>query len=158
MRIAFLTLGCKVNYYETEKMIEAFREKGFSIVDFEDEAEIYVVNTCTVTNIADRKSRQMLHRARKKAPHALIVAVGCFVESAGEAICEEKAVDMAFTNRDKKELADRIIGELEKRFRSRETVENEGASADENPASPDGLLIDTAVSFSSPFHWSCPSS
>ena len=138
MRIAFLTLGCKVNYFETEKMIEAFRKKGFSIVDFEDEAEIYVINTCTVTNIADRKSRQMLHRARKKAPHALIVAVGCYVESAGEAIAEEKAVDLAYSNRDKEKLADYVTGELEKRLRSREIIKNE-----ENPTVTETLPSDT---------------
>ena len=61
--VAFLTLGCKVNYYETEKMMEQFRDKGFVIKDFTEKADIYIVNTCTVTNIADRKSRQMLHRA-----------------------------------------------------------------------------------------------
>ena len=66
MRIAFLTLGCKVNSYETDKMKNKFIEAGDYIVSFEEEADIYLVNTCTVTNIADRKSRQMLHRAKKK--------------------------------------------------------------------------------------------
>ena len=71
MRIAFLTLGCKVNSYETDKMKNKFIEAGDYIVSFEEEADIYLVNTCTVTNIADRKSRQMLHRAKKKNPQAL---------------------------------------------------------------------------------------
>ena len=66
MRVAFLTLGCKVNSYETEAMIRLFREQGAEICTFEDAADVYVVNTCTVTGIADRKSRQMLHRAKKK--------------------------------------------------------------------------------------------
>ena len=82
MRIAFLTLGCKVNSYETDKMKNKFIEAGDYIVSFEEEADIYLVNTCTVTNIADRKSRQMLHRAKKKNPQALIVATGCYVDSA----------------------------------------------------------------------------
>ena len=105
MQIAFLTLGCKVNYYESEKMMQAFREKGFSVVDFDQEADVYVVNTCTVTNIADRKSRQMLHRARKKAPHALIVAVGCYVESATDVETDE-AIDLAYGNADKPRLVE----------------------------------------------------
>lgn len=120
MRIAFLTLGCKVNYYETEKMIRDFRDRGFSVVDFEDEADVYVVNTCTVTNIADRKSRQMLHRARKKYPHALIVAVGCYVESAGEAIGEDEAIDLAYPNKDKTKLAQLLTERLEERLKSRQ--------------------------------------
>lgn len=71
-RVAFLTLGCKVNFYETEKMMEQFQKAGFEIVDFSDLADIYIVNTCTVTNIADRKSRQMLHRAKKKIRRVLL--------------------------------------------------------------------------------------
>ncbi len=120
MRIAFLTLGCKVNYYETEKMIRDFRGRGFSVVDFEEAADVYVVNTCTVTNIADRKSRQMLHRARKKAPHALIVAVGCYVESAGESIETDETIDLAFGNKDKETIADLIAEKLSDRLKSRE--------------------------------------
>ena len=123
MRIAFLTLGCKVNYYETEKMIRDFLDRGFSVVDFEEEADVYVVNTCTVTNIADRKSRQMLHRARKKAPHALIVAVGCYVESAGEAALEDAAIDLAFANKDKPRLAELLSTQLEERLKSRQVTE-----------------------------------
>ena len=135
MRIAFLTLGCKVNYFETEKMIADFRKNGYSIVDFEEEAEVYVVNTCTVTNIADRKSRQMLHRARKKAPHALIVAVGCYVESAGASIAEEKAVDIAYGNREKTRLAELVGEELEKRFRSRQKLKEDETKTTQTPPS-----------------------
>ena len=68
MKVAFLTLGCKVNYYETEQMMEQFQTLGFDVVDFQEKADVYIVNTCTVTNMADRKSRQMLHRAKKKSP------------------------------------------------------------------------------------------
>ena len=79
--IAFHNLGCKVNAYETEKMIKAFADEGYKIVPFDSVADVYLVNTCTVTNIADRKSRQMLHRAKKQNPAALVVAVGCYVEA-----------------------------------------------------------------------------
>lgn len=80
--VAFMTLGCKVNSYETDKMKESFLQAGCRVVDFTEQADIYVINTCTVTNIADRKSRQMLHRAKKKNPHSIIVAAGCYVDSA----------------------------------------------------------------------------
>lgn len=100
-RVAFITLGCKVNYYETEKMMHQFRELGFSVVDASEAADIYVINTCTVTNMADRKSRQMIHRAKKKNPDSLVVAVGCYVESAGEEALADTALDAAFSNKDK---------------------------------------------------------
>ncbi|MBQ7564525.1 MAG: radical SAM protein [Lachnospiraceae bacterium] len=83
LRVAFHNLGCKVNAYETERMIQSFSDAGYEIVDFEEEADIYIVNTCTVTNIADRKSRQMLHRAKTMNPRALVVACGCYVETRG---------------------------------------------------------------------------
>lgn len=107
--VAFLTLGCKVNYYETEKMMEQFREQGFDICEFSEKADIYIINTCTVTNIADRKSRQMIHRAKKKNPDSLVVAVGCYVESGGEALLEDKAIDAAFSNKEKARLAEVIV-------------------------------------------------
>ena len=74
--VALYNLGCKVNSYEMEGMGQKLREKGYHIVPFEEKADIYVVNTCTVTNIADRKSRQILHRARQLNPDAVVVAVG----------------------------------------------------------------------------------
>ena len=74
--VALYNLGCKVNSYEMEVMRQMFREKGYRIVSFDEKADIYIVNTCTVTNIADRKSRQMLHRARQLNPNAVVVAVG----------------------------------------------------------------------------------
>ena len=77
MNVAFYTLGCKVNHYETQAMEELFRSAGHTVVPFEDVADAYIVNTCTVTQISDKKSRQMLSRAHAQAPNALIVAVGC---------------------------------------------------------------------------------
>ena len=79
---AIHTLGCKVNTYESDAMAESLRTSGFVELGFEDAADVYIINTCTVTNIADRKSRQMLRRARKFNPDALIVAAGCYVDDA----------------------------------------------------------------------------
>lgn len=120
--VAFLTLGCKVNYYETEKMMEQFRERGFHICEFSEKADIYIINTCTVTNIADRKSRQMIHRAKKKNPDSLVVAVGCYVESGKEALLADKAIDAAFSNREKPMLADKVMERFRLAERERTTV------------------------------------
>ncbi len=86
MRVAFYTIGCKVNHYETQAMEELFRKAGYAVVPFESPAEIYVVNTCTVTQVSDKKSRQMLSRAHAQNPDALIVAVGCYAETARERV------------------------------------------------------------------------
>ena len=80
-RVAFHNLGCKVNSYELDIMRQKMEEHGYISVPFEEEAEVYVINTCTVTNIADRKSRQMIHKAKKKNPEAVVIAVGCYVET-----------------------------------------------------------------------------
>lgn len=108
MKVAFLTLGCKVNAYETEKMKEKFIHAGYDIVAFSQEADIYVVNTCTVTNIADRKSRQMLHRARRQNPEALVVAAGCYVDSAGQRGECDDSVDVFLSNQDKADIVERL--------------------------------------------------
>lgn len=112
MKAAFLTLGCKVNYYETEKMIEQFRQMGFTIVDFREKADVYIVNTCTVTNIADRKSRQMLHRAKKMNPEGYVAAVGCYVESSGDAWKKDPAIDAAFSNQEKSSVVHQVMQDL----------------------------------------------
>ena len=80
-KAALHNLGCKVNGYETEAMQRLLEEDGYEIVPFHEKADVYVINTCTVTNMADRKSRQMLHRARKLNPDAVIVAAGCYVQA-----------------------------------------------------------------------------
>ena len=103
---AFLTLGCKVNQYETDSMTEILKSHGTKIADFNDKADIYIVNTCSVTNIADRKSRQMLHKARKKNPDAVIVAVGCYAQAAGRQLENDDAVDLIISNNRKKNIAD----------------------------------------------------
>lgn len=102
--VAFHNLGCKVNSYEMDAMLQALENKGYKIVSFEDKADIYIVNTCTVTNIADRKSRQMLHKAKKTNPEGIVVAVGCYVQSDTEAVQADEAVDLLVGNNKKKDL------------------------------------------------------
>jgi len=116
--VALYNLGCKVNSYEVEVMRQMLQEKGYEIVPFEEKADIYIVNTCTVTNIADRKSRQMLHRAKKLNPDAVVVAAGCYVETGRETLGEEGGVDLAVDNRQKKnivEILEAFLGERKKR-------------------------------------------
>ena len=108
--VAFLTLGCKVNSYETEAMQKIFEDAGYSVVDFSMRSDVYVVNTCTVTNIADRKSRQMLHKARKMNDAAVVVAVGCYVQTAGEVLKQDDAIDIVIGNNKKKDII-RILNE-----------------------------------------------
>lgn len=101
-KVALHNLGCKVNAYETESMRKLLSEAGYEIVDFEnDVADVYIINTCSVTNIADRKSRQMLHRAKKMNPNSVVVAAGCYVQAAGEALLEDLAVDIIVGNNKK---------------------------------------------------------
>ncbi|MGN0343460.1 MAG: tRNA (N(6)-L-threonylcarbamoyladenosine(37)-C(2))-methylthiotransferase MtaB [Lachnospiraceae bacterium] len=101
---ALHNLGCKVNSYETESMQQMLEQAGYAIVDFTETADVYVINTCSVTNMADRKSRQMIHRARGKNPDAVIVAAGCYVQTAGEDIKEDLSIDILIGNNKKAEL------------------------------------------------------
>ena len=93
--IALHNLGCKVNSYEMDVMQEKLEEKGYKIVPFAPGADIYIINTCTVTNIADRKSRQMLHKAKKMNPRAVVVAVGCYVQTGSEQVKMDPCIDLA---------------------------------------------------------------
>ncbi|NLZ82168.1 MAG: tRNA (N(6)-L-threonylcarbamoyladenosine(37)-C(2))-methylthiotransferase MtaB [Clostridiales bacterium] len=102
--VALLSLGCKVNSYETEAMRGMFEANGYSIVDFKEVADIYVINTCTVTNIADRKSRQMLHQARKRNPKGIIAAVGCYVQASDKKLTEDNTVDIIVGNNKKSDI------------------------------------------------------
>lgn len=104
--VALHNLGCKVNGYEMDVMQQMLEEKDYKIVPFDERADIYIVNTCTVTNIADRKSRQMLHRAKKKNPEAVVVAVGCYVQAGGEDALKDDGVDLAIGNNRKKDLVE----------------------------------------------------
>ncbi|HBI91603.1 MAG TPA: tRNA (N(6)-L-threonylcarbamoyladenosine(37)-C(2))-methylthiotransferase MtaB, partial [Terrisporobacter glycolicus] len=87
-KVAFYTLGCKVNQYETEAMLEMFKEDGYEQVGSEDFADVYVINTCTVTHMSDRKSRQYIRRMKKKNPNAIIAVVGCYSQVSPEEILE----------------------------------------------------------------------
>ena len=105
MRPAALhNLGCKVNSYETEAMQQLLEEAGYEIVPFHEKADVYIINTCSVTNIADRKSRQMLHRAKKQNPDAVVVAAGCYVQAAAEELKADLAVDVIIGNNKKQDL------------------------------------------------------
>ena len=94
MKVAFHTLGCKVNQYETESMRQQFVKAGFESVDENDFADVYVINTCTVTNLADRKSRQYIRRMKKGNPNAVIAVTGCYAQIKPEELIELPEVDI----------------------------------------------------------------
>jgi len=108
--VAFHTLGCKVNTYETEAMKQLLTAAGYKIVDFEEKSDIYIINTCSVTNMADRKSRQMLHKARKENPEAVVIAAGCYVQAASEDIIKDLSIDIIVGNNMKQDIV-KIIEE-----------------------------------------------
>lgn len=144
--VAFHNLGCKVNSYEIDVMQQMLQEKGYEIVPFEQAADIYIVNTCTVTNMADRKSRQMLHRAKQRNPQAVVVAVGCYVQTGKEAVEQDECIDLAVGNNRKKDL----VPILEAFLAQREVpaVENEvceGAEVQQHAVGQDKTLNDTTV-------------
>lgn len=120
-RAAFLTLGCKVNQYETDAMVELLEKAGYEIVPFKENADFYIINTCSVTNMAERKSRQMIHRAKKNHPDSIIVAVGCYVQTAAEELKKEYAVDLLVGNNKKKDIVT-ILGEYEKEEKNTENI------------------------------------
>lgn len=103
-KAALHNLGCKVNAYETEAMEQLLEAAGYEIVGFEEKADVYVINTCSVTNVADKKSRQMLHRAKAKNPDAVVVAAGCYVQAAADKLREDAAVDLIIGNNRKADL------------------------------------------------------
>lgn len=119
-RAAFLTLGCKVNQYETDAMVELLENAGYGIVSFQEDADFYIINTCSVTNMAERKSRQMIHRAKKKHPKSTIVVAGCYVQTAAEELRQEYGVDLLVGNNKKKD----IVSILEEYTTDREKKEN----------------------------------
>lgn len=110
-KVALHNLGCKVNAYETEAMQEILENNGYEIVPFKEGADIYIINTCTVTNIADRKSRQMLHKAKKMNPEAIVVAAGCYVQALAEKEVD-KSIDIVIGNNKKQDLV-QILQEYE---------------------------------------------
>lgn len=111
-KAALHNLGCKVNAYETEAMQQMLEKAGYEIVPFSEKADVYIINTCSVTNMADRKSRQMLHRAKKMNPDSIVVGAGCYVQTSYEQALEDLSIDIIIGNNRKKDLI-RCIQEFE---------------------------------------------
>ncbi len=141
LRVAMHNLGCKVNSYEMDVMTRRLLDAGCSVVPFHEEADVYVINTCTVTNIADRKSRQMLHRSKKENPKAVVVAVGCYVETGLDGVKKDDCIDLAIGNNKKSEIADI----LEEFFRAREGALDSSFDTGSMSAVPDKTLGGTSV-------------
>ena len=106
MKVGFLTLGCKVNQYETNGMIQRFKEHGYDIVEFDDKADIYIINTCTVTNMSDRKSRQFLRQAKKNNPDSVVVAVGCYVQVSKDELEQIPEINLCLGTNDKTQIVE----------------------------------------------------
>ena len=126
-KAALHNLGCKVNAYETEAMQEMLEQSGYEIVPFAEGADVYVINTCTVTNMADRKSRQMLHRAKKMNPKAVVVAAGCYVQTKGAEA--DECIDIVIGNNRKKDLIS-ILDQYFEKHETRESTEEEKAQTE----------------------------
>lgn len=120
-KVALHTLGCKVNAYETEAMEQKLASSGYTIVPFDEVADVYIINTCSVTNMADRKSRQMLHKAKKMNENAIVVAVGCYVQAAHDLLLEDPYVDIVIGNNKKGDIVN-IIGEYLEDKQKKEVV------------------------------------
>lgn len=118
MRVAIRTLGCKVNHYETEAIKEAFVSRGAEIADEEEPADVYIINTCTVTNIADRKSRQFIRRAKRENPKALIAVTGCYAQVAADEVADMPEVDLVVGNGRKSEICGLVMKKLAEKDRS----------------------------------------
>lgn len=123
-KAALHNLGCKVNSYETEAMTQLLKKAGYEIVSFQDQADVYIINTCSVTNMADRKSRQMLHKAKKQNPNAVVVATGCYVQTATEKVAQDLSIDLVVGNNRKKDIVE-ILNEYYAEKEAREQVKEE---------------------------------
>ena len=99
MKVGVLTLGCKVNLYESEYVMDLLTKKGYEISDFKDVCDVYIINTCTVTNTSDIKSKKMIRRAIRQNPDACVVAMGCFIEANKD--YKEQGLDIVIGNKDK---------------------------------------------------------
>ena len=123
-KAALHNLGCKVNAYETEAMQQMLVRAGYEIVPFQEYADVYVINTCSVTNIADRKSRQMLHKAKKENPDSIVVAAGCYVQTSKEQAQADEAIDILIGNNRKHELVELLERCFAEREQTREKPES----------------------------------
>ncbi|MGB9780793.1 tRNA (N(6)-L-threonylcarbamoyladenosine(37)-C(2))-methylthiotransferase MtaB [Caldanaerobacter sp.] len=122
-KVAFYTLGCKVNQYETEVMAELFKKAGYEVVDFDEVADVYVINTCTVTSRSDMKSRQVIRKAKNKNPKATIVAVGCYVQVSPDEVFSMPEVDIVVGTKDKDKIVD-LVEEFERERKKIKLVGN----------------------------------
>lgn len=107
-KVAFCTLGCKVNQYETNAMLQKFKMAGYEIVDFDEFADIYIINTCTVTNMADKKSRQMLRRVKEINKNSCTVAVGCYAQVAKDVLEKIESLDLILGNNEKANIVEYV--------------------------------------------------
>ena len=123
-KAALHNLGCKVNSYETEAMTQLLKKAGYEIVSFQDQADVYIINTCSVTNMADRKSSQMLHKAKKQNPNAVVVATGCYVQTATEKVAQDLSIDLVVGNNRKKDIVE-ILNEYYAEKEAGEQVKEE---------------------------------
>jgi threonylcarbamoyladenosine tRNA methylthiotransferase MtaB len=103
-KVAFYTLGCKVNQYETEAITELFQNAGYKVVDFEEKADVYVINTCTVTSMSDRKSRQIVRRAKKANRDSVVIVIGCYAQVAPEEVGSIEGVSLVIGSKDKSRI------------------------------------------------------
>lgn len=115
MKIAFYTLGCKVNQYETQAIAENFKAIGYEIVEFEQKADVYVINTCTVTNTSDRKSRQVIKKAKKISPDSIVVVMGCYSQVYPDEVQKIPGVDIVIGTRDRKRIIEYVHNYLKER-------------------------------------------
>lgn len=146
MKAAFHTLGCKTNAYETQAVREQFEQRGFQIVDFSEPADVYVVNTCSVTAVAAQKSRQMLHRCKKLSPECLVVACGCYAQEAAEKLLEDHYVDFVVGNNEKSRIAALVLESLKEKAEPivPETLQDkpETLTPETIQAKPEPLVLD----------------
>ena len=119
--VAFITLGCKVNQYETNAMTQQFIEKGYKVVDHTEKADIYIVNTCTVTNMSDRKSRQMLRRVKELNQEAIVVACGCYAQVAKEELKKIEEINLVLGNNEKKEIVEHVEQYIKSKISEKQT-------------------------------------
>ena len=132
-KAALHNLGCKVNAYESDAMQQLLEKAGYEIVPFREKADVYIVNTCSVTNIADRKSRQMLHRAKSQNPDAVVVAAGCYAQSAAGELKKDLSVDLIIGNNKKGELVSILDQYFLKREKAGEHLIDIGGTREYEP-------------------------
>lgn len=138
-RAALHSLGCKVNSYETEAMQQMLEQAGYEIVSFGEQADLYVINTCSVTNVADRKSRQMIHKARKRNPDAIVVAAGCYIQTSAEQAAKDASIDILIGNNKKQDLL-LLIEEYERNHPKRNTGLQDNGDLQEEHIAKKGMI------------------